>query len=216
MNSPFRDFFLRIIVPQMQKIWYTILEKIGTGRIRHGDAHPLYVVSSPLRGGPHADTHGLCGGGGMVKIARAASISGRSPASPAAQRQRHGVLFRLPAAMLLLPESRHQRRKFRAGDIHPAPGGYFSELQEQGAHSINQILVTAGITCPGYARHSIWPGPGCISRWYTIPAAMKRPRPWPPCAAMWTSGWRTSNTARRSFPLNIQTRRTISRLPAPP
>ena len=83
------------------------------------------------------------------------------------------------------------------------------------AHTTS-TLSRRGITCPGYARHSIWPGPGCISRWYTIPAAMKRPRPWPPCAAMWTSGWRTSNTARRSFPPNIQTRRTISRLPAPP
>lgn len=106
---------------------------------------PLYVVSSPLRGGPHADAWPLRRRRYGENRARGAAFLGGA-LHLRHTGQRHGVLFGLPAAMLLLPESRHQRGNFGREISTRRLADIFLELQEQGAHNIN--LVTAGHYLP--------------------------------------------------------------------
>lgn len=154
------------------------LRKSGRGRIRHGDAHPLYVVSSP-RGADRTRTHGLCGGGGMVKIARAALHFWEEPCISGTQGSGTVFFSGCPAAMLLLPESRHQRRNFGREISTRRLADIFLELQEQGAHNIN--LVTAGHYLPWVCEALDMARPGRISPvvyntgGYETPEAVARP-----------------------------------------
>ena len=115
--------------------------------------------------------------------------------------------------MLLLPESRHQRRKFRREISTRRLADIFLELQEQGAHNIN--LVTAGHYLPWVCEALDMARPGLHipvvdnTGGYETPEAVAALRGY-------VDIWLADVDAGRSFPPNIQTRRTISRLPAPP
>ena len=91
-------------------------------------------------GADRTRTHGLCGGGGMVKIARAALHFWEEPASPA-HRAAARCSFRAARCNAATARITHQRRN-SGGRYPPALADIFLELQEQGAHNIN--LVTAG------------------------------------------------------------------------
>lgn len=121
------------------------LRKSGRGRIRHGDAHPLYVVSSPLRGGPHADAWPLRRRRYGENRARGAAFLGGA-LHLRHTGQRHGVLSGCPLQCCYCQNHGISAGNFGREISTRRLADIFLELQEQGAHNIN--LVTAGHYLP--------------------------------------------------------------------
>ena len=86
---------------------------------------PTHCTLCPRRcGADRTRTHGLCGGGGMVKIARAALHFWEEPCISGTQGS--GTVFFSGCPLQCCYCQNHGISAGNFGDIHPAPGGYFS------------------------------------------------------------------------------------------
>ena len=110
---------------------------------------PTHCTLCPRRcGADRTRTHGLCGGGGMVKIARAALHFLEEFRISGTHRQRRWCSFGLLlAAMLLLPESRTSAGNFWREISTRAPADIFRSFRSK-AHTTS-TFITAGHYSPG-------------------------------------------------------------------